>query len=49
MNEEQATKFADFLLPNGDLKNREELRELLKDETTDEVKRYMPLTQEEEY
>jgi len=33
----------DYLLPNGELKNREELRELLKDETTEEIKLYLPL------
>lgn len=35
MNNDQLTKFADFLLPSGDLKNREELRELLKDENNE--------------
>lgn len=49
MNKKQSEKFIDFLLPSGDLKNREELRSLLEQETTDEVKRYYPLVQEEEY
>lgn len=49
MNKEQSKKFADFLMPDGNLKSREELRALMEDETTDEVKRYSPLTQEEEY
>ena len=49
MNKEQSNRFADFLLPNGDLRSREELRELLKDKTTEEMKRYLPLSQEEEY
>ena len=49
MNEEQPEKFIDFLLPNGDLKSREELREILKDKTTDEINRYLPLENGKEY
>ena len=49
MNPEQSERFSNFLMPDGELKNREELRLLMEDETTDEVKRYLPLTQDEEY
>lgn len=49
MNKEQSERFSKFLMPDGELKNREELRALMEEETTEEVKRYLPLTQDEEY
>jgi len=49
MNEEQSEKFIDFLLPNRELKRREELKLLLKDETTEELKSCLPLDQDKEY
>ena len=49
MNKEQAKKLSEFLLPNEELKNREELREILEKETSEELKKYLPLNQDSEY